>query len=650
VWDRYDVRDDSRGRDGWDRDIGGRGARGSRAESGSDSSDVFTRDVNLPRRERRPVADRDRIYEIDGVESRIIATVGAFRVVAESDLSMPAEDARQARGAVRHLEHEGLVQTSPLTTDDRAVVLTARGRDLLEANRRDRDSRAHAPQQAFYAGLRKPRELTHDTRVYRAYQRAEERLRSQDARIQRVVLDYELKRDYQQFLHERNRGRKDSDGRPDREPDEVARWARENQLPYGDGHVEFPDARIEYEDRDGLRRHEDLPRRPRRCRRSVWLHLLPSCARRGGRPSRERTQRSTNARSSARGGVHMTPLPTPPDRWTIDLANTERLEAVAAFGFTERQARFLVQVLLHAGVFVERQFCRFSGIVHGQKSTDFIKTLVERRFATPISTGRLHRGRMLHVHYKPLWEAIGEPDSRFRKPAALGRMIERVMLLDAVLDDPSYTWLGPAVDKRRHFMRYLGDRLPTTEYPRLMFGNGPEKTVRQFPDKLPIGTRPFDHPHVLVYLVIQPSPMDFRLFLLRHTALLRVLVRWTIRLLIPRQLSKAALAYQHAAREHLASPLRPSVVTELEWYFGERKGLAEGGSVSDDKRFRSDAIDFREPRFQALYRQWLDTPVDALWMAQSTLLADAIDREFGTVECVQLSRQYLHLSPLVDVA
>jgi hypothetical protein len=111
-------------------------------------------------------------------------------------------------------------------------------------------------------------------------------------------------------------------------------------------------------------------------------------------------------------------LPPAPDRWTIEQANAERVEAVAAFGFTERQARFLLNVLLHSGVFVERQYCSFAGIVHGQKSTDFIKTLVERRYATPITTGKLHRGRMFHVHYTPLWTAIGEPDNRFRKPTA----------------------------------------------------------------------------------------------------------------------------------------------------------------------------------------------------------------------------------------
>jgi hypothetical protein len=136
--------------------------------------------------------------------------------------------------------------------------LTDRGRDLLEANRYERDDRPHEPRQTFWAGLRKPRELTHDTNVYRAYQRTEERLRGEGGRVRRVVLDYELKRDYQRFLHERNRGKKNCDGRPDREPEEIARWAREHELPYEDGHVRFPDARIEYEDRDGRSRYEDL--------------------------------------------------------------------------------------------------------------------------------------------------------------------------------------------------------------------------------------------------------------------------------------------------------------------------------------------------------------------------------------------------------
>jgi DNA-binding PadR family transcriptional regulator len=187
----------------------------------------------------------------------MLATVGAFRVVSESDLRDACVESRSIHGSLRHLESEGLIRTSALSSDDRVVTLTDRGRDLLETNRCDREDRTHEPRQAFYAGMRKPRELSHDTNVYRAYQRAENRLREQ-GRVDRVVLDYELKRDYQRFLQEHNRGRKDSDGRPDREPEEIALWARQHHLPYYDEHVHFPDARIEYEDRDGRSRHEDI--------------------------------------------------------------------------------------------------------------------------------------------------------------------------------------------------------------------------------------------------------------------------------------------------------------------------------------------------------------------------------------------------------
>jgi hypothetical protein len=235
VWGRYDPRSvNDRDRcDIGDRSRGARGGTSVREHlEERDPRDVFTKDLELPRsRERRPVRERDRVYEINGTESRLLATVGAFRVVSDSDLHDGREETRKA---LRHLEGEGLLNTSPLNSVDRGVVLTDRGRDLLEANRHDRQERSWEPRQTFYAGVRKPRELTHDSKLYRAYLRAEERLREQGGRVNRVVLDYELKRDYQRFLHERNRGKKKCDGRPDREPEEIARWAREHDLPYDD--------------------------------------------------------------------------------------------------------------------------------------------------------------------------------------------------------------------------------------------------------------------------------------------------------------------------------------------------------------------------------------------------------------------------------
>ena len=91
-------------------------------------------------------------------------------------------------------------------------------------------------------------------------------------------------------------------------------------------------------------------------------------------------------------------LSSGPDRWTIDLANAQRMEAIVAFGFSERQARFLLYVLLH------RPSSSTPGLrlrLHRPwpEEHDFLKTLVQRRFATPISTGKLHCGRMFHVDY-----------------------------------------------------------------------------------------------------------------------------------------------------------------------------------------------------------------------------------------------------------
>ena len=60
----------------------------------------------------------------------------------------------------------------------------------------------------------------------------------------------------------------------------------------------------------------------------------------------------------------------------------DRVKAVVDFGFTERQARFLVTVMLHAGVCLLRQYTAFPGIVHGQKTRKFFYKLVSRGFAT----------------------------------------------------------------------------------------------------------------------------------------------------------------------------------------------------------------------------------------------------------------------------
>lgn len=248
----YDPRwnDDVRVRDEGSRDVS-RGSRGGSSDARDrerpDPREVFVERLSLPRGlEREHVRFRDHDYTLRGSESRTLASVGAFRVVPANDLrdsfNKPLDP---RRGDLWHLRESRLVQTVRLDRDTSVVTLTRDGRDLLESRRLDEES---PHRQTFHHGVQRPRELKHDAEVYRAYLDEAERLHEMGAHIHRVVLENELKAEYQEFLQERNRSRGDADGRPDRDPLEILSWAREHELPCDErGHVQFPDARIEYE-------------------------------------------------------------------------------------------------------------------------------------------------------------------------------------------------------------------------------------------------------------------------------------------------------------------------------------------------------------------------------------------------------------------
>ena len=133
------------------------------------------------------------------------------------------------------------------------------------------------------------------------------------------------------------------------------------------------------------------------------------------------------------------------------MTHAERVSAVAALGFTERQAAFLVLVMLHSGVCLGRQYCAFAGIVRGQKMADFFQKLAAKRYATPYPCGH-NKARIFHIHNAKLYDAIGQRDVRFRKRSALARAIERIMMLDHIIAHRNFTWLGAEQDKVAHFL------------------------------------------------------------------------------------------------------------------------------------------------------------------------------------------------------
>src|SRR6185437_10232579 len=71
-----------------------------------------------------------------------------------------------------------------------ALTLTREGqRVILSRNKSKSDDK-----QVYYEGFVKPREATHDTAIYRLYQKEAEEISQAGGHVTRVVLDFEIKK------------------------------------------------------------------------------------------------------------------------------------------------------------------------------------------------------------------------------------------------------------------------------------------------------------------------------------------------------------------------------------------------------------------------------------------------------------------------
>ena len=320
----------------------------------------------------------------------------------------------------------------------------------------------------------------------------------------------------------------------------------------------------------------------------------------------------------------------------------DRVHAIADFGFTERQARFLVTVMLHAGVCLPRQYASFSGIVHGQKTRMFFAKLVKGRYASAYRC-RHNRGRIYQVHHKALYRAIGQTDSRHRRPLSPARVVRGLMLLDAVLLDPALVWLATDQDKAIGLTTLTSidpDRLS-----HLGLGarsGGPRIAAEKFP----IGIDPNGRV-VLLYVAPDSDLGPCHAFVYRHVELLRSVPAWTLRVVVPPWPQRLGERYANAVTEELTATVRPALMTAVRRHFDERRKVAETGwAPCDPEHFDQADQAFKAPRFQRLYRRWL-TDGDCVFDLAAEGLKHALDSGVGRVEALLLPHQYRHLAPLV---
>jgi hypothetical protein len=327
------------------------------------------------------------------------------------------------------------------------------------------------------------------------------------------------------------------------------------------------------------------------------------------------------------------------------MSNEERIQAVVDFGFTERQARFLITVMLHSGVCLLRQYTAFAGIVHGQKTRKFFAKLVKQGYATAYPC-RYNRGRVYHVQHKPLYRAIGETESRLRRPMSAALVVDRLMMLDALLASPEVAWLATDDDKRAHLFALAG--VSTEEASRLV-DRAVRERARGGRDPMPVGVE-LSGRWVFVYVLTGDQIEDFHRYLQQHAGLLAVLPAWTIRVVLPTHLQMLGDQYLEAFKLEFARA-QPQLVERLRWYFRQRRAVAvEAASIDDEQRYFEERFCFAAPRFQVLYKRWISEGDSALDVVPSAATADAIKSGVGRIETRVLPFSYRHLSLLVGKA
>jgi hypothetical protein len=226
---------------------------------------------DMPRERRRPVASADPRrparsagnvvgLELRPEEKQLLREAGRFRVVRTADLRerLYSGKARPLENDLKYLCDKGLIETQHINlrrdgqrkTIKRVevVTLTKDGRSLLiKQGDLPRD-------QKVYSGLVKPREVEHDSQIYRAYRKEAESIERSGGKNLRVRLDFEIKSDIQKAIYAERKVD------PKRYMAEIKQQVAERfELPFVDGKIQIPDARIDYD----LSRENDQDLGPR---------------------------------------------------------------------------------------------------------------------------------------------------------------------------------------------------------------------------------------------------------------------------------------------------------------------------------------------------------------------------------------------------
>ncbi len=162
-------------------------------------------------------------------------------------------------------------------------------------------------------------------------------------------------------------------------------------------------------------------------------------------------------------------------------------------------------------------------------------------------------------------------------------------------------WLGTVEDKASRMLTLT--RVRPEDLPHVSVGKGERRSARYFPDRFPIGIHPSCRA-VLVYVFIDHTLMEFRLFLERHAALLRALPASTVRVVLPPLFSDMSQRVHVAFITQLDSTLGPERVYAVRKRFEGVKTQHYRYAWYGTRTYAPDSDPPAAPKYHALFRVW----------------------------------------------
>jgi hypothetical protein len=330
------------------------------------------------------------------------------------------------------------------------------------------------------------------------------------------------------------------------------------------------------------------------------------------------------------------------------MTNDERIQAVIDCGFTDRQARFLVLVMLHAGVCVPRQYAEFAGIANGGRRCNlFFDRLVARAFAHEIRCAH-NRARVYHLRHKHLYGLIGEDARHHRRPVSPLLAVQRLMLLDALLTMPDVAWLTE-VERPGYLERLMGAAAADARADAPLGATADKASASRSGVSVafPIGVASHGRT-VLVYLASEPSTDRFRTFLQTNRKLLRAAPGWTLRLIFPRPLHHIYATYLTVIRQEVQVPVEAASIREAQ------RHVARSLEDADERRQpghedspRNGSTASLTSRSVVVVGQEMGHRNTATIGSSLPVFTEALNLGPGRVEAVELRHSYRHLFPVI---